>query len=383
MSQAQVNFEFEDEKYKCINIPSDPKIKMDKLIDQFKNKVKLDPKDYIFSSKNEEINRESTIADLQQILGNTINISVRKRTKFTKCPDCNNTCFLKIENYGLHFSGCKNHPYIIKTFDDYEDSQKINYNKVRCAKCRKNRIEVNEMYKCLTCSKKNKDASLYICNTCLLSHNKKGEKQHKVIKYDDKNYYCFDGYEYTAYCQTCKRNLCKICLNQHLKDEIIKYDDIAPKIEERQKELEEIKKKLEDAKSSIENLLKMINDAYETLENYYKISNDILDKYVSYNRTYRNYHIIQNINFLEKSNKEVLKHLDYLIEGDNSKDSYLEKCKVLFDIYHKERKNYAGENIIYDDKPQKKEIIQSENNNNNQKSSKEKKNGRSLSNKAE
>ena len=176
MSQAQVNFEFEDEKYKCINIPSDPKIKMDKLIDQFKNKVKLDPKDYIFSSKNEEINRESTIADLQQILGNTINISVRKRTKFTKCPDCNNTCFLKMENYGLHFSGCKNHPYIIKT-------------------------------------------------------------------YDDKNYYCFDGYEYTAYCQTCKRNLCKICLNQHLKDEIIKYDDIAPKIEERQKELEEIKKK--------------------------------------------------------------------------------------------------------------------------------------------
>ena len=98
---------------------------------------------------------------------------------------------------------------------------------------------------------------------------------------------------------------------------------------------------------------------------------------------YQSYHIIQNINFLEKSNKEVLKHLDYLIEGDNSKDSYLEKCKVLFDIYHKERKNYAGENIIYDDKPQKKEIIQSENNNNNQKSSKDKKNGRSLSNKAE
>ena len=127
----------------------------------------------------------------------------------------------------------------------------------------------------------------------------------------------------------------------------------------------------------------MINDAYETLENYYKICNDILDKYDSYNKTYKNYHIIQNINFLERSNKRVLEDLEFITKVDVSKNTYLEKCRVLFDIYHKERKNYAGENIIYDDKPQKKEIIQSENNNNNQKSSKEKKNGRSLSNKAD
>ena len=384
MNQAQVNFEFEDEKYKSINIPSSPSSKIDKVIAQFKIKVKLDPKDYIFSSKNEEINRELTVSELQQKVGNNINITVKKRTKFTKCPDCvANTCFLEIENYGLHFSGCKNKHDIRQTFDDYEDSQKINYKKLRCAKCRKTRIEVSEMYKCLTCTRNNKDASFYICNTCLDIHDKK--KQHKVIKYDDKIYYCHDGYEYSSYCKTCKRDLCKICLNYHVKveHEIIKYDDITPKIKERQKELEEIKRQIEVSKSSIENLLKMINDAYETLENYYKICNDILDKYDSYNKTYKNYHIIQNINFLERSNKRVLEDLEFITKVDVSKNTYLEKCRVLFDIYHKERKNYAGENIIDDDITPKKEVLQSESSNNNQKSSKEKKNGRSISNKSE
>ena len=124
----------------------------------------------------------------------------------------------------------------------------------------------------------------------------------------------------------------------------------------------------------------MRNDAYDTLENYYNICNDMLYNYDSFNKELRNYHTIQNINFLETSNKEVIEDLNYLIKNDNSKETYSKQCEILINIFFKERKNYAGENI---DKPQKTEVIQSESNNNNQKSSKEKKNGRSLSNKAE
>ena len=198
--QVSVNFEFVDENYKSVVFQCSPTEKMDKVIDQFKNKIKSDkdPREYLFYNKNSVINTELTISDLQKINGNNINIAVRKRTKFTKCPDCvANTSLLEIENYGLHYYGCKNHPDIKrKTFDEYEDSQKINYNRIKCAHCRKTRIQVLEMYKCLTCTKNNinKDASFYICNTCLDSHK---QKKHIAVKYDDKNYYCLDGCKYS------------------------------------------------------------------------------------------------------------------------------------------------------------------------------------------
>ena len=383
--QVTVNFEFEDENYKSINFLCSPTVKMDKVIDQFKNKIKSekDPREYLFYNKNSVINTELTISDLQKINGNTINIAVRKRTKFIKCPDCiANTSLLEIENYGLHYYGCKNHPDIKrKTFDDYEDSQKLNYNRIKCAKCRKTRIKVLEMYKCLTCTKNNinKDASFYICNECLDSH-----KQHITVKYDDKNYYCLDGCQYSSYCETCKRDLCEKCKKEHqnLNHEIIEYKEIIPEIKSRQEELKQIKEYLQNSKISIQNLLKMINDAYDALENYYNICNDILYNYDSFNKDLRNYHTIQNINFLEISNKEVIEHLNYLIKNDNSKETYSKQCETLINIYFKERKNYAGENI---DKPQKMEVIQSEseNNNNNQKSTKDKRIGRSIRNKPE
>ena len=384
MSQVQANFEFEDDEYQSVVIPCTPKKKIGEVIDSFKNKVKndIEIKDYLFFNKKKEINPESTISDFQKVSKSIITITVRKRTKITKCPDCvANTCFVEIVNYGLHFYGCPNKHDIIKTFDQYEDSQYINYDRVKCDKCKNTKAEVKEMHKCLTCSKKNK-ASYYICNKCLNSHNKQGDKQqHKTIEYDNKNYFCLDGSEYSSFCETCKIDLCKICEKKHANHKIIKYDDITPKIKERQRELTEIKRKIEDSKACINQILKIIDNAYDILDNYYKICNDILDKYDSYNSTLRNYHIIQNINFLEKSNKEIIKHLDYLIKEDDCKDTYFGKCGILIDIYYKERKNYAGENIIDDDIPQRKEVFQSESNNNIQKSSKEKKNGRSIINK--
>ena len=88
--------------------------------------------------------------------------------------------------------------------------------------------------------------------------------------------------------------------------------------------------------------MKVIENAYKILINYHIICKDIIDKYEAYNIKSRNYHIIKNIDSLEKSNKEVIKYLNCL---EDSKESYFDKCKLLIDIYYKERKNYAGKNI--------------------------------------
>jgi hypothetical protein len=321
---------------------------MQEVIEIFGNKTKevIDIKDYLFYHRDKIINPELTISDYQkQLKSNSIIISVRKRTKIIKCPDClYNTCSLEIENYGLHFYGCKYGHDIIKMLDDYEDSQKINYRKIKCYICKKSNVEVKEIYKCLDCSKEceYKD-SIYLCGECMERHRHSDEfKGHKSIKYEDKNYICLDGYEYSSYCLTCKIDLCKICKEKHKNHNIIKYDDITPKIKERKRELEEIKVKINESKSIISQLMKMIDNASEILDKYYIICKDIVDKYDSYNTKLRNYHIINTINSLEKSNKVVIEDLDKLLKMENTPERYLNTFGVLFDIYLKERSNFIG-----------------------------------------
>ena len=75
------------------------------------------------------------------------------------------------------------------------------------------------MYKCLTCTKNNinKDASFYICNTCI---DRQKHQEHDTVKYDDKNYYCLDGSEYSCYCTTCGIDLCEKCEINHKNEKI-------------------------------------------------------------------------------------------------------------------------------------------------------------------
>ena len=374
MSTVYANFEFLDEEYKDIVIQCTPKKKMSEVIDLFKNQVKSEKelKDYLFYYKKEEINPESKVSDFEKSK-TIINISVRKKSKIIKCPQCvANTCFLKIENFGLHFYGCPNDHDIIKTFSQYKDSQILNYGEIKCDKNFETRDKVKEMYKCLTCSSKN-NASYYICDKCLKASEE--EKQHKTINYDFKNYICLDNCAFSSYCRDCKKDLCSFCEKQHKKHDIFKYDDIENKIKKRKEELEEIKTKIKHSKSSINQLVKTIENAYTILESYYDICKDIVEKYETYNIKSKNYHIIQNINFLETSNKEITEYLNYLIKEDNSKESFFNKCKLLIDIYYKERKNYADKNIKKNNNPQKKE-----DNINNQNSIQDKKNGRSINN---
>ncbi len=53
---------------------------------------------------------------------------------------------------------------------------------------------------------------------------------------------------------------------------------------------------------------------------------------------------MENINSLQKSNKIIIGQLDNLLIGDKSIDDYLNKCKILFDIYMSERGNFINRN---------------------------------------
>lgn len=375
MNPVQVLFQFEEGGYPPIIIQCNSDMKMNAVIDSFKNKVNADGiniefNDYSFYFNDNIINLDSKLSRFQLRSSSSsrtlIILSVRKRSKLTKCPDCEgNTCFLKIENYGLIYYGCPHNHELVKTFAQYEDSQKINYGQIKCDKCSKTRKEVKEMYKCLTCSKKFQ-RSCYFCNECdaIFAKDNSGVK-HKTIKYDDKNYICLDGCDYLSFCSTCKKDLCEICEKSHKnkKHDIVKYDSITPKIKAIKRELEEIKGKIAESKSHIKQILKMIEDASSTLDKYYIICMDIVGKYESYNTRLRNFHIINNINFIEKSNKIVMENLNDLLKGENFKKDYLNKCDILFDIFYKERGNYTGSNTKDNNNPPKIEVhVQKEKN---------------------
>jgi len=221
----------------------------------------------------------------------------------------------------------------------------MNYGLIVCDRCQKTRKEVKEMFKCLTCSK-NFQRSCYFCSECNAQFEEKNKDnkgvKHNVIKYDDKNYYCLDGSEYSCYCTTCGIDLCEKCEINHKNEKhiTVKYDKISPKIESLKNVLKKIKVKIEESKAHIEQILKMIDRASSTLDKYYAICMDIIGKCESYNMKLKNFHIIKNLEYLENSNKIVLEDLNEFMKGDNSKKDYLRKCEKLFDIFYKERGNF-------------------------------------------
>ena len=344
MESVQVIFQFEEGGYAPIIIPSSPNSKMSEVIEKFKNKAyQLNFDNYEFYFNDKIVNQNSKVSHFRSTI---IIIYVRKRSLFTKCPDCEaNTCFVKIEDYGLNFWGCPYGHRCTKTFSRYEESQKINYGLIVCDRCQKTRKEVKEMFKCLTCSK-NFQRSCYFCSECNAQFEEKNKDnkgvKHNVIKYDDKNYYCLDGSEYSCYCTTCETDLCEKCeiIHKNEKHITVKYDKISPKIESLKNVLKKIKVKIEESKAHIEQILKMIDRASSTLDKYYAICMDIIGKCESYNMKLKNFHIIKNLEYLENSNKIVLEDLNEFMKGDNSKNDYLRKCEKLFDIFYKERGNF-------------------------------------------
>ena len=108
-----------------------------------------------------------------------IEILTKRKTKIDKCPICAcNNCIIKIVNYRLHFSNCCKKHKDIRLFEEYDDTQTINYQKIKCDnQCGKTQKDcLEEFHKCLDCTNL-AGYAIYYCNDCNNIHQKK----HKTI----------------------------------------------------------------------------------------------------------------------------------------------------------------------------------------------------------
>ena len=125
------------------------------------------------------------------------------------CPECKGNIILNMTSNKIFFYGCKNRHNITNiSFDDFEESQKIDISKIICDICKINNKSIthnNEFYICNTCNKN-------MCPLCKSSHY----KNHMIINYDDKNYICKKHNDpFTKFCKTCNDDICIICENEH------------------------------------------------------------------------------------------------------------------------------------------------------------------------
>ena len=346
---VKVLFQFEGGNIDTLSITSKDNSKMSEVISSLAKKVQSDInlKDYIFLYNGTMINTDLTIAQIRKAPKEDMIINVKQSSKLMKCPKCDGgTCFIKIENYGVKFFGCEKQGHMPETrqFEDYEDSQKMNYNKIKCYVCAKTQNQDRrEFYKCLNCTTEY-GKSVYYCEVHSKTHAQDIGEEHKTVKYSEKNYYCLiHSNEFSSYCYTCKRDLCKECKKNHSEEhKVTDFATIAPKTKKIKDELEEIRKKIAKVRLNIIQLKEMIDGALNVLNNYYNISMDLIRKYETYNKTLRNYHVIKNINSLSYSNENIKNDLDEILTRGKTSNDYIQQYEKLINIYVTAKENYLG-----------------------------------------
>ena len=229
-----------------------------------------------------------------------------KKSKEIICPNCKGNIKIKFDNYKIKLYGCENnHIYEDIKLKEFNKLQNIDESQIICEICKTNN-------KSETFNKK-----FYICNTCNIKLcpmcKSKHDNNHYIIDYELKNYFCkLHRQKYSSYCKNCKLNICFSCSGKHDGHEIIYYQKIIPKKEEKIKEMEKLKLKLDILNNIINNMVHVCNNVAENIESYYNIEMDILK---NFNTNNLNYEILQNINNVNvnKLNEDI----DKIINDDN------------------------------------------------------------------
>ena len=346
-----VNFIFLERVIDPVNIQCNSNEKIEEILNKFGNKIQLNSKDFEYYYKGEKINKNVTLNEITNN-GNTkiIDISVKKKSKIMKCfqCDCNNGV-IQVENYKLHFSQCRHDHECIKTFSEYEDTQRINYDKIKCSnnKCGKTqKTDLRDFCKCLNCSKVLGFAIYYCKDCCEKGNRRKGcNMSHRMIDYNEKYYYCPEHFtEFKSYCVDCNSNLCDSCEKEHKSKNhaIKKFDVMTPNIKYIQKQVKEIREKTDNLILIVDELKNILDGAVKMFEDYCKISTDLLVKYESYNENLKNFQVLKTMDYLSKSNKEMINDLNEIIDMKNKDQEkiWIGKCCVLIDIFHGNKKIY-------------------------------------------
>ena len=318
---------------------------MEKMFQKFVSKLnpEANTNDFEYYYEGNELTHESTIGKNKYIgQKKDILITVEKKVRIYKCPKCIcNDCILCLNNYQIAYYGCKYNHMDFSVYDNYKNSQKIDFSEIRCSAnggCpHTQKTDPKDFYKCLTCTKM-LGHSKYYCH----EHNEAHDKYHTKVKYDQKNYFC-EGYfhQFVRYCFTCKKNLCTDCVEEHSDHKTAVYEDMAP-------DMDTIKKNLKDIKDFIHKLHLVIDDIKYYLEGtariyerYYDIASDIIKKYETFNQNAKNYRLLRTIRNLKFSNEKIMSDLKRII---NEKDLQ-SKSKNIIETYINKIEFYKGKKV--------------------------------------
>ena len=326
---------------KIIEIQCSVEDEMEKNFKKFADKINSNPNVFEFFYDDKKISKDSSILKLTKSkTKKEIIVTAERISTIIKCPACIcNDAILSIEDYKLKFYGCKyghNPDSII--IEDYDKSQKIEFDKIKCHKngCSYNqRNNPADFYKCLQCTKINK-VTTYFCS----DHRKQHNKQHKTIAYNEKNYCCESHFKnFTKYCSKCDKNLCEDCESSH-KDKshnIINYNSLTKDTKNIKDNLSKIKDTIEDLKCIVEKIKEYLDSSVRIFEKYYNIGQDIIYKYETYNKELKNYRILKSVLNLKDSNEKIMKDLDEIINGEK----FMEQINRIINIYILDREDYT------------------------------------------
>ena len=315
------------------------------------NGIKIN-EEYSFKELANNLDKENRkmsilVNDIESESSENNNNNNIKKSKDIICPNCKGNIRIKFDNYKIKLYGCeKDHIYEDIQLNEFYKLQNIDESQIICDNCKKNKSETfnNQFYICNTCN-------LKLCPMCKSKH----EYSHYIIDYELKNYFCklHNCQKYTSYCKTCKLNICFSCSEKHDEHEVIYYQKIIPKKEEKIKEMEKLRSKLDDMTIIINNMINVCNKVIENIEIYYNIEMDILNKY---NINNLNYEILQNINDININISQLNEDIDKLINNDNLYNN------KIYEIYQQ----MIYKNILKDNKKdlKKDEIIEDGVNNN-------------------
>ena len=272
---------------------------------------------------NENDKKEHKIKVLVYDMENANIKEIFNKAKDIICPKCNDdNIFININNYRIFLSGCKNgHMMNDLLLDNFLISQKIDLSKIICNECyQTNKSETynNEFFRCNKCNKN-------LCPLCKSNHN----KNHKIIKYEEKNYFCLiHNCPYIKYCNQCKKNTCIQCEKNHKNHDIIYLGDILPDKEELVNKQKELKENLSKMFKEIDNIINILKKVKDNLEKYYNLSDEIIN---NYEMEYINYYLLKNINEFNDFNKIIIKDINEIINSN----SLFKKVNNMINIYNK------------------------------------------------
>ena len=221
---------------KCINNET-----MDDICKKFLKKYFIDTKKLNFYYSGNKVDFNSTFSQTihnsdknkklikieisENIENNEENHNFVKASQII-CPMCSENCKISFKKFKINLFGCGNgHHTNNILFEEFEKTQNINISEFNCNVCKKKleiNSEINKIYLCMNCNSN-------FCFKCRLEHG----KTHDFINYKEKNYICKTHNRfYDSYCQTCKKNICIICYQEHLNHNIKSYGYMLPKTTE-------------------------------------------------------------------------------------------------------------------------------------------------------